>query len=208
MTYVFGVIVVRSLVLSARAMDISNDISDGNLSNHLLKPVSYFNFWITRDLSNKTLNILFALIEFFVLLVILKPELYIQKDVVTILASMFSIIMASLIYFTILFITSSIPFWAPELGWASQFLVGVVIVEFLSGAVFPINILPESIANVVMLSPFPYMIYFPIQVYLGNISGPILIKYFLIAAIWVTILLYAMKNIWSKGLKAYQSTGK
>lgn len=171
LTYVFGVMIVRALVLSARAVDVAGDIARGEIINYLLKPISYFKFWFTRDISSKALNISFASFEFLLLFIILKPPFFFQTDPVALLAFLVSVILAILIYFNLLFIVSAVPFWAPEMGWGSHFLVTVIIIEFLSGSLFPIDILPSGIQNFLRLTPFPYLIFYPIQVYLGKVSG-------------------------------------
>ena len=208
LTYVFALIIVRALVLSARAVDVAGDITQGGLSNYLIRPINYFKYWFTRDLSSKLLNISFAFFEFIVLYLILRPPLYFQQNIFVIFAFLVSIIIAIMIYFYTLFIVSSVPFWAPELGWGSHFLVTVIMIEFLSGALFPMDILPVGIQQVVMSLPFPYLIYFPVQVYLGNITGALLVKGLLISTTWMIVLGISMKYIWSKGLKVYESIGR
>lgn len=208
LTYVFALMIVRAIVLSARAVDVSSDVAEGNLSNYLVKPISYFKYWMTRDIASKALNLGFASVEFAALFIILKPSFYFQTDLYVLLAFLLSVIAAALIYFFILFLVSAVPFWAPELGWASQFLVAIVIIEFLSGSLFPIDILPGALQKIVLALPFPYMIYFPIQVYLGKITGAAQIQGFIIAGIWVFVLYWLMKYVWSKGLKAYQALGR
>src|SRR3990167_614794 len=99
LTYVFGVIIVRSLVLSARGMDVTGDIAKGDISNYLVKPISYFKYWFTRDVSSKALNISFALGEFLILYLILKPPFFFQENLLIIGAFIFSVIIAILIYF-------------------------------------------------------------------------------------------------------------
>ena len=206
-TYVFGIMIVRALVLSARAMDVSSDVAHGDLSNYLIKPISYFKYWFTRDISSKVLNLIFAVFEFLILFIILKPQFFLQTNFIALVAFLVCIILAILIYFLLLFLVSSIPFWAPEIGWGSHFLVTVVIIEALSGSLFPINILPGTIQSIVMATPFPYLIYFPVQVYLGNITGMALVGGLIIAAAWTGVLWYSLNFVWQKGLKVYQSIG-
>ena len=67
LTYVFAILIVKAFVLSARAVDVAGDISRGDLTNYLLKPLSYFKYLFTRDISSKSLNLLFATVEFFIL---------------------------------------------------------------------------------------------------------------------------------------------
>jgi ABC-2 type transport system permease protein len=207
-TYVFGIMIVRALVLSARAMDVSTDIAQGDLSNYLLKPLSYFKYWFTRDISSKALNLIFATVEFIGLFVILKPPFFFQTNPIALFAFLAAIILAIFIYFFLLFLISSIPFWAPEIGWGSHFLVTVVIIEALSGSLFPINILPIGLQSIVMATPFPYLIYFPVEVYLGNITGVALIGGLMIAAAWTGVLWFSLKFVWQKGLKVYQAIGR
>ncbi len=208
LTYVFMLMVVRSIVLSGRASDVSTDVSEGNISNYLLKPISYFKYWFVRDIAGKSLNLFFAFLEFGALYIILQPEIFIQSNPLYLLLFALSLAIAILIYFNVVFLISAVPFWAPELGWASQFLVAVVVVEFLSGAVFPIDVLPSQFVNFLMLTPFPYLIFFPIQIYLGKISAVGILGYLLISVVWVFVLYLLMSKVWRAGLKAYQSFGR
>jgi ABC-2 type transport system permease protein len=208
LTYVFGLLIVRAFVLSSRAQDVAGEISRGEIINYFLKPVDYFKYWLTRDLSSKVLNICFATFEAGILYMILKPPFFIQTNFVSLLAFLISIVIAILIFFYLLFLVDSITFWVPEAGWGAQFLVTVVAVEYLSGAIFPIDILPESFQNFLNLTPFPYMIYFPLQVYLGHIAGATLIRGILVAAIWLIILMVLFRYVWKKGITAYQAYGR
>jgi len=208
LTYVFGIIIVRALVLSARAMDVATDIAQGDFSNYLVKPISYFKFWFTRDVASKTLNLSFAALEFTILFLILRPPFFFQTDIYVFLTFLISVGIAILIYFFLLFIVSAIPFWTPEVAWGSHFLVTVVIIESLSGSLFPINILPSGLQSIVLSTPFPYLIYFPVQVYLGNIGGLELVRGLLVGIFWVVTLWFSLNLIWQRGLKAYQAVGR
>jgi len=207
-TYVFGLIFVKAFVLSAKAQDVAGDIARGDIINYLLKPLNYFKYWLTRDISSKVLNLIFASIEFSILYLILKPPFYFQENLLTILLFLVSIGIAMYIFFLILFIVSAIPFWAPEMGWGGHFLVTVILVEFLSGSLFPLDILPVSLQNILNFTPFPYLVFFPIQVYLGKITGLLLFKGIAISLVWIVFLWLIMNKIWEKGLKAYQAYGR
>lgn len=208
LTYIFGIMLVRAIVMSARTMDVRNDISTGDLSNYLIKPLNYFKYFFTRDIASKVLNLSFAAIEFILLFLILKPPFIFQVNPISILGFIVAIILAMFLYSLILFIVSTIPFWVPELGWGSQFLVAVVVVEMLSGSIFPINILPTYLQSIFMATPFPYLVYFPIEVYLGNVSGFSLLGGLLVSGAWVGVLGILLNIIWKKGLKVYQAFGR
>lgn len=208
LTYVFGLLIVRAFVLSARAQEVAGEISRGELSNHLLKPMNYIKYYLTRDISSKTLNLGFAVVETIILYLLLKPPFFVQTNVLNILVFVVSIIIAILIFFILIFIISSIPFWIPEAGWGMHFLFTGVVVEFLSGALFPLDVLPESILGIINLTPFPYLIFFPLQVYLGKITGFALFKGLIISILWLGGLWLVMNSVWKRGLKSYQSHGR
>lgn len=208
LTYVLGLIFIKALVLSARAQDVAGEISRGEILNYLVRPVSYFKYWLTRDLSSKALNIIFATLEFSVFYLIFKPPFYFQTNIFQLLLFLISIVFAVLLYFLLLFTVNAIPFWAPEMGWGGQFLIIVILVEFFSGTLFPLDILPSGILKFLNLTPFPYLIFFPLQVYLGKITGINLIQGFVISMGWVFVLWFAMHFVWRKGLKVYQAYGR
>lgn len=208
LTYVFGLLIVRAFVLSARTVDVAGEVSRGDLSNYLIKPVNYFKYWLTRDVSSKALNLIFAVVETTLLYILLKPPFFIQTNPLSLLGFLLALISAMFIYFVILFITSSVPFWMPEATWAAHFLISVIIVEFLSGALFPLDVLPVGLQSVLNFTPFPYLIFFPIQVYLGKITGLAVFRGILVSFFWAITLWFVMKAIWQKGLKVYQSHGR
>lgn len=208
LTYVFGLLILRALVLSARAMDVAGDISRGDLTNYLLKPVNYFKYWLTRDFSSKALNLAFAAVEFTLLYLILRPIFFFQTNPTSLIGFTIAVSLAVFLFFVLLFITSAVPFWAPQLGWGSHFLLTVVVVEFLSGALFPIDILPNVVQNILYLTPFPYLIFFPLQVYLGKVVGFELIRGIMLSLFWAIVLWFSMNAIWKRGLKVYRAEGR
>lgn len=208
LTYVFGLLIVRGIVLSSRSIEVAGEISRGELGNYLIKPLNYFKYWLSRDLSSKALNLIFAIFETTALFFILKPPFFLQTNPISIIGFVIAIMSAIFIYFVLLFITSSVPFWMPEAGWGIHFVVTVVAVEFLSGALFPLDVLPAVIQNIINLTPFPYLIFFPLQVYLGKITGLAILKGVFISFFWAVALWFAMNFIWKKGLKVYQEHGR
>lgn len=208
LTYVFGVLVMKAIVLSARAVDVAKEVAKGDLTNYLLKPISYFKYWLSRDIASKVLNLSFAVFEFGLLYFILKPQIFIQSDPLFVSFFLISLVTAVFLFFVILFITNAVPFWAPETDWGAQFLVYVIVVEFLSGALFPIDILPAGFQNILYLTPFPYLIFFPLQIYLGKLSYAFVIRGVLIALFWAVVLWFTMRSVWARGLKVYRSEGR
>ena len=208
LTYVFGLLVVKAFVLSARATDIASEIAEGDLSFKLLKPVSYFKYWLTRDLSSKALNLCFAFVETAILFLALKPPFFFQTSLLQVLAFVVALALAILVFYFLILLVSFIPLWAPEVSWGGHFLVTVVMVEFLSGALFPLDILPQAFQSILNFTPFPYLIFFPLQVYLGKISGMAFLQGALVSFFWLIALYYIVGIVWRRGLLAYEGHGQ
>ena len=208
LTYIFAVILIRSLVFSARSVDVPQEISEGSFSNYLIRPVEYFRYWFTRDLSSKALNFAFSLLEFAILVIIFKPPLFFQENLLFLTLFLLTILIANYLIFVIRFIVTSITFWVAELGWGGQFLIMVIITEFLSGSIFPLDIFPELWQKVFYLTPFPYLLFFPLQIYLGKIPLNLAMNGILISLFWCLTLSFVLKNVWQKGLKVYEAVGR
>lgn len=208
LTYVFGILILRAIVLSARAVDVAGEISRGDITNLLLKPINYFRYWMTRDISSKILNFSFAAVEATALYFILKPPFFVQTNPVNIVLFIISVILAVFIFFHLLFLVNMIAFWVPEAGWAGQFLFIVIFTEFLSGGVFPIDILPGLAQKIIYSLPFPYLLFFPLQIYLGKFSTAIILRGLGIAVIWLLTLAFSANFVWDKGIKKYEAVGR
>ncbi|RLC32669.1 hypothetical protein DRH13_01405 [Candidatus Woesebacteria bacterium] len=208
LTYVFGIFILRALVLSSRAVDIAGEIARGELTNYLLKPINYIKYWFTRDISSKALNLSFATVEIVILYFFLRPTFFIQTDPLQIFLFLVAVVFAVVMFFGLLVLVNFVTFWLPEGGWASQFLIIVIFTEFLSGAVFPIDILPEAIQNVLYALPFPYLMFFPLQVYLGKLSMTATLQSLLISGIWMMFMIVVINQVWARGIKKYSAVGR
>lgn len=207
-TYAFVLIIVKAVVLSSKSVDVAGQIANGEVTNLLLKPVNYFYYWITRDLSTKFINFFFGTIEATFLILLLKPNIYWQTNIVFVTAFIASLLIAMFLYFNLLMLTNFIPFWVPELSWGAQFLVIVVIVEFLSGSFFPLDVFPPIVYQILRFTPFPYLIFIPIKIYLGSFDIGMITQSLAIGFVWCVILWKIMNRIWKKGLIVYEGVGR
>lgn len=206
LTYVLGTSLIRSMVLSSRSVDVAGEIHQGILTNFLVKPVSYLSYWFTRDIADKVLNIIFTIFELGILIWLLKPPLILQTDPAILMAFILVTILGLLLYFYLSFLLSITGFWVREV-WAPRFLA-LVFIEFLSGGVFPLDILPAGVFNFLRLLPFTYLIFFPLKVYLGQLTLPEILAGASILVGWIALSVVAVQYVWAKGLKVYEAEGR
>jgi ABC-2 type transport system permease protein len=207
LTYVFGILIIKAIVYSSRSIDVSGDIARGDLSNFLLKPISYFKYWFTRDASSKALNLIFAFFETIVLYVLLRPPFFVQTNPLIILFFLLSIAIAILLHFSLILFFSMIPFWYPEQSWATMFLF-MIFSDFLGGGLFPLDIMPQNIQRVIYLTPFPHMLFTPLQIYIGKYSIEKTLLYLGVGLLWILLFSITIKKMWKMGLRQYRAEGR
>lgn len=204
-TYVLLAPIIFSIVLSTRTHEISENINTGNLSLFLLKPFGYFKYWFSRDIGDKAMNSAFSLGEFLLFIFIVRPEIFIQTNFFYILMFFISLILAIILMFFVGCLMSMVGFWSPEV-WAPRFIF-YTLVSFLAGSLFPLDILPPAVYEVLKFLPFAYLQYFPIKIYLGQVNLPEILQGFEITLIWTGIVYLSLRRVWNKGLKIFTATG-
>jgi len=207
LTYIFGLIIIRAIVLSSRAIDIAGEVSRGDLTNQLLRPMGYIKYWFTRDLSSKALNLIFSVFEASILFLIFKPQFFFQTNFLLFFLFLTSLVIAVILFFFLMFIANMLPLWLPDQPWGMSFLL-FIFTDFLGGGVFPLDILPSYITKIIYLTPFPYLLFMPLQIYLGKLDLITSFNSILIGTVWVIVLALGTKVVWSQGLKSYGAVGR
>ncbi len=203
--YIFAAQILRSIVLGSRTADLAGEINSGRLSICLVRPISVLKYWFSQDIADKILNLLCLIIELSLVFFLLKPPFFFQTNLPILILFCLSVFLGIILYFYIDFLLGLIGFWSPE-TWAPRFLF-IWIIQLISGSIFPLDILPKKILSLTNLSPFTYLIFFPIKVYLGEISNLKILSGILICSFWIIFFYVFLKFVWQKGLKNYSSEG-
>lgn len=205
-TYVFVVQILRGIVLDSRSENIADEISgNGKFFSYLLRPIGYFKYWLSVDLAYKVINIIFTTLELIIVAKILSVTLFFQTNLLNLLLFLSAVILATLMYFLLISWVSLVAFWMTQ-AWGARFAL-TLLLEFTSGAFFPLDILPGNWQQILNLTPFPYLIYFPVKVYLGQLAPIQMWQGFTILLFWLVALFFMARLTWVRGLKVYQAFG-
>ena len=63
------------------------------------------------------------------------------------------------------------------------------------------------VAQVLNYTPFPYLLFFPVSIYLGQTTGEALVRGLVIQACWLAIAYGLARFVWSRGIKKYSAVG-
>lgn len=205
-TYILGTAFIGSLVTSSRSASIGDQIVSGELSNFLVRPFNYFFYWFARDAGDKAINVAFALCEFSLIFLLLRPPLFLQTNVFSLVIFSLAVLLAIGIFFTFNMLTGIAGFWVEE-TWSLRFLI-FIIIQFLAGGLFPLDILPKPLATLFSFLPFPYLLYFPMKIYLGQLSFPQIFFGLGVSLVWLILLWQVAMVFWRIGLKNYSAQGR
>jgi ABC-2 type transport system permease protein len=78
---------------------------------------------------------------------------------------------------------------------------------FLSGHMFPLDMLPEPWQTLVAWLPLRYLAYFPAAVFLGKVTGAELVGGLLVEAAWVVFFIVLSRWLFQRGLVRYSGFG-
>lgn len=202
--YILLVSILQSIILSTVMHGLASDVYSGRISKILIKPINLYAYFISLDLADKLKNIFFSFFEGMILFLIFQPQLMLPSWP-NLIFFLIAIILGVAIFFLVQFLFGSMGFWTPD-TWAPRFLF-FMFLNFTAGKMFPLDILPDIIQKIIFFTPFPYLSYVQIQIFLGRFTTTQTINYLLMAGAWLILLIIVNKKIWKKGIKEYTATG-
>ncbi len=184
---------------------IAGEIRDGKMSFLLLKPLNYIAYRFTLYASYRLLYTAVLLPGVALIFFFLRDHISLPVHAATWLWFGVSTALAAVIQFFIAYTIAMLAFWILEI---STIVFIVFSIEyFLSGHAFPLDMLPPWLAGFVKWSPFPYELYFPVQVFTERIGGTALAQGIAIQACWAFAMWMLGVTLWRVGIRRYQAVG-
>ncbi|MFO0409153.1 MAG: ABC transporter permease [Dolichospermum sp.] len=200
--YFFAVFLTKQISVVWVIYDFEKEILEGKLSLKLLQPLDPIWHHLGSHLGERVARMPFVLLlsTFFF---VLYPQAFWFPNITNLCLFILTAIMAFALRFIIQYTFAMFAFWTEKAAalenlWLLFFL-------FLSGLIAPLDVFPENIRNIVMLTPFPYMINFPASILVGLPVN--LTRGFLSIIGWFFVFLGANRFLWRKGLKRYSGMG-
>ncbi len=184
---------------------IAADIKDGNISQFLVKPIDYMRYRLCLFFAGRTIYTVVAIVPVAIFFFVQRQYLVLPGDAATFGWFALSIVMTALLQFFSAYAMALLAFWVLEV---STFIFILFAFEYLAGGhLFPLDILPPALANVLNYTPFPYQLYFPVSIYVGRTSGAALYQGLLTQFIWVVLAYLFARFMWARGIRKYSAVG-
>jgi ABC-2 type transport system permease protein len=181
---------------------VSEDIRLGNVTNYILKPISYYKTIFSVALGKTCFN--FILLSLVIIPLVAGGYFSgFNLGIGKISAIALSLAIAFILFTTFSFSVGLYAFWAGD-GRGFNYAMKLIML-FFSGSIIPLNLLPGYVASVNDFLPFKSIAWVPISLITGKIE-PSLATY-LPGIIWMPILFSAAYLIYNYALKEYEGLG-
>jgi len=203
--YLLTTIVDALTAVNEDDWQIAADIKDGNISQFLLKPIDYLWYRLCLFFSGRVTYIAVAAIPLTIFILCLHHYFVPPHDWVALALFLVSVVFTALLQFFMSYTMAMLAFWVLEV---STFIFILFAFEYLaSGHLFPLGILPQPIARLLFLTPFPYQLYFPVSIYMGKTTGAELARGLVMQIGWVVAMYLLARFAWNRGIRKYAAVG-
>jgi ABC-2 type transport system permease protein len=184
---------------------IATDIKDGNISQFLLKPIDYLVYRLCLFCSGRLTYLAVSAIPLAIFMLCLRRYFVLPPDWTTFGLFLFSTLLTALLQFFMSYTMAMLAFWVLEV---STFIFILFAFEYIaSGHLFPLDILPPGLQQIIAFTPFPYQLYFPVSIYLGKATGAELFRGLLLQLFWVAAAYGLARFMWARGIRKYSAVG-
>jgi len=205
-SYYLVVTIVDSLTaVTEDDWQIAADIKDGNISQFLLKPIDYLAYRLCLYGAGRLIFTVCAFVPVTLFILSMRQYFILPIDWGTLGWFAVSLVLTGLLQFLISYTMALLAFWVLEV---STFIFILFAFEYIAGGhLFPLDILPPALSKVLHFTPFPYQLFFPVNIYLGRVTDAELYRGLFIQAAWVAAMYVVARVVWSRGIRKYSAVG-
>jgi ABC-2 type transport system permease protein len=187
------------------AAGITRDIREGTLKKYLLQPIDMIAYLVSYRAAHKVAYIMTSALPYALLFFLCRNYFDRFPDWGTLAVYLLSLLLGFLVGFFFEASIGMVGFWFLEV---TSFLYIVNTVNFfVSGHMFPLELLPPFWATVLRALPFQYLAYFPAAVFLGHVKGIDLVVGLLGEAAWALFFIALSRWLYRLGLRQYSAYG-
>lgn len=200
--YFLAVFLVRQFTVVWVIWEFEREVVEGKLSPYLLQPIDPAWRHFFSHVSER-----FARLPFAILLVglflLLYPYAAWLPRLDNLLLGLLAIVLAFCLRFLMQYTFALAAFWTERASALEQFWF--LLYTFLSGMVAPLSLFPDAVREVVLWTPFPYLIYFPASLLINRPQN--VAQGFMAMVLWSVLFWGLNRWLWRRGLRQYSGMG-
>ncbi len=200
--YFLAVFLIRQFTVVWVIWEFEKEVVEGKLSPKLLQPLDPVWHHVASHIAERMARLPFAFI-LIGLFFLLYPQAFWLPNLGNLLLFSLAVTLGFALKFTIQYTFAIFAFWTERASALQSFWM--LFYLFLSGLIAPLDIFPQPVKDIVLFTPFPYLINFPATILIGL---PVdLMRGFLSVVGWLLLFLGINRWLWRRGLKHYSGMG-
>ncbi len=200
--YFLAAFIVRQLNVVWVVWEFEKEVVEGKLSMRLLQPLDPGWHHVASHLAERAARFPF-IIGLVLVFFALYPEAFWIPSLGQVLLWVLVVTIAFFLRFLIQYTFALLCFWIERANAIEQFWF--LFYLFFSGMIAPLEVFPDSVRQVVLWTPFPYLIHFPAALLVGL---PVdVIPSLAIMLGWVALFWIVNRWLWRRGLRQYSGMG-
>jgi len=202
--YYLAVLVIGCFVTCHFMWEIGFEIREGVFSAQLTRPIGYFQFIFARNFAWRLLRVILAAPIVGLLILAYRGyighvELYFGWELWV------SIFLGHAVSLTFVIALSMIALFVQDAS--SIFEIHYFPMLFLSGQMFPIDVLPQWVKSISYFMPFYYTTALPTEIVLGKRAGSEALILMVGQVIWILVSYMLFRILFRKGTQHYSGVG-
>jgi viologen exporter family transport system permease protein len=200
--YFLMVFMVRQATIVWVIWEFEGLVVGGALSSLLLQPQSlgfrFVVFHLTERLARLPLALVVLFLGFWA-----YPDARFLPSIANAGLAFLAIVASFATRFVIQYAFAMVAFWSERASSLEElwFLLYVP----LAGMLAPLDVYPESVRRVAEWTPFPYFVYFPVQILIGHAVH--VGRGFAVLFVWALAGCLLQRVLWKRGLRRYSAMG-
>ena len=178
-----------------------NEIESGTLNSILVRPISFFEYYLSQFLGYKVLIIVVSLA-----IPLIATKIFALPFLIARLPTALALIVWYLVFCHLLSYTlSCVAFHMTKTHSLS--MAKNLALWLLSGELIPLDMLPPGAQEIFLLLPFASAVYVPTAYLIGRVNEDILVQGFVATTLGIGVCALLAQWAWRRGLRAYSGTG-
>lgn len=175
-------------------------IKTGRLSQSLIRPVKVLPYLLFENRGYFGVDFIFSSLLFTIAVLIKRNITFTQISWFLVF-----LILAFLITLSFCILLGALAFTTKEINSLRHSFSHII--KILSGAWVPLSYFPEKAQHLLNCTPFPSVIYTPINVLQNDLPLNQILHQLKVTSIWAVLLLTISIFVWKHNLKKYEATG-
>jgi ABC-2 type transport system permease protein len=184
---------------------IARDIREGTLKKYLIQPLDLLGYLVSYRAAHKVAYITTSALPYAGLFLACHGYFDGFPGPAVFAGYLAALVLGFVIGFLFEACIGMMGFWFLEV--TSLLWIITTLNYFVSGQMFPLDVLPPFWAGLLKALPLQYLAYFPAVVFLGKVSGPELAWGLLAELAWAVALGVLARWLYARGLRRYSAYG-